>query len=338
MIECVFTIDYELYGNGEGSLRDLVHEPTRKLIRIFEKAGARFVCFVEAIELQTIEKNRADAAIRDVRCQIRELYHQGFEIALHCHPQWFNASYRHKQWLLDYREYNLCVLPKERIAQMLGGAIDYLRSVLALPDFTPLAYRAGNWLFQPTRTAARVLVEQGIKIDSSVFKGGVQHYHHLDYRGARRNGPFWTFTNDVNVPDPGGRLLEMPIYTEMVPFWKMATKKRLALQMKGPSTATSGRQKFDRIHDLMRFRQPRKFDFCRMTVPELIEMINRVITDDKKEPELYRPIIAIGHSKDLVDFKAIEYLLSYLKNRGIGVSTFKPAYERCCSDARVSVG
>ena len=27
MIECIFTIDYEIYGNGEGSLQQLVYEP-----------------------------------------------------------------------------------------------------------------------------------------------------------------------------------------------------------------------------------------------------------------------------------------------------------------------
>jgi peptidoglycan/xylan/chitin deacetylase (PgdA/CDA1 family) len=334
MIECVFTIDYEIYGNGEGRLFDLVYEPTRKLIRIFEKAGVRFVCFVEAVELQTIEKNRADPAIRDVRRQIRELYHQGFEIALHCHPQWFNASHRHKQWLLDYSEYNLCVLPKERIVQMLGGAIDYLRDILALPDFTPLAYRAGNWLFQPTRTAACVLVEQGIKIDSSVFKGGVQHNHRLDYRRASRNGPFWTFTDDVNLPDPGGQLLEIPIYAEIVPFWKMVTKKRLGLQKRAFSAGNGVTHKFARIRDFTRLWQPLKFDFCRMALDELISMTDHAIADDKQQPELFRPMVAIGHSKDLVDFRTVESFLAYLERKGIAVSTFKGAYPRCRADAQ----
>ena len=33
MIECIFTIDYEIYGNGEGSLKELVFEPASVLKR-----------------------------------------------------------------------------------------------------------------------------------------------------------------------------------------------------------------------------------------------------------------------------------------------------------------
>ena len=51
MIEVIFSIDYEIYGNGEGSLKDLVYEPTRKLIRIFDGAGAKLVVFTEVGKL-----------------------------------------------------------------------------------------------------------------------------------------------------------------------------------------------------------------------------------------------------------------------------------------------
>ena len=31
MIECIFTVDYEIYGNGTGALIDLVYEPAKQL-------------------------------------------------------------------------------------------------------------------------------------------------------------------------------------------------------------------------------------------------------------------------------------------------------------------
>ncbi len=333
MIECVFTVDYEIYGNGEGSLTKLVYEPTRRLVRIFENAGVRFVCFVEAAELQTIQRFHIDAAIHDVRNQVRELHDRGFEVGLHLHPQWFSASYRNGRWLLDYSEYNMCVLARERITQMIADSIDYLRDILAYEEFTPLAFRAGNWLFQPTRTVAKALAEQGVKIDSSVFKGGLQHKHCLDYRQACSNGPFWSFKDDVNVPDPSGPLLEIPIYTEMVPFWQMVTKKRLGLQKTSFCSSRDVRGRFARIRDLMRLRQPLKFDFCRMSLQELISMTDRVILHDKKRPELYRPIVAIGHSKDLVDLDTVNSFLSYLRSKRIAVFTFKDIYHKCGADA-----
>jgi hypothetical protein len=337
MIECIFTIDYEIYGNGEGSLKELVYEPARKLKNIFDDAGEKFVVFVEAAELEKIDRFRTDPAIDDVKCQIREFYRDGFEIALHLHPQWCNARYENEKWALDDTEYNLCTLPEPRIDEMVGCSIAYLRNILDAPDFVPLSFRAGNWLFQPTAAAARVLAHHAIKIDSSVFKGGRQHKYKLDYRRALKNGYYWTFKEDVTCPDPAGPLLEIPIYTTMVPCWKMATTKRLALQGKSISALRTSRDLLDRLFDLLSFWQPLKFDFCRMTLAELVSMVETAVCEDKASPGSFRPIVAIGHTKDLVDFGAIEAFLSYLEEKRIAISTFQQVYGKCqtgaCMDA-----
>jgi hypothetical protein len=330
MIECIFTIDYEIYGNGDGSLRDLIYEPTRKLKDIFDQAGIKIVTFVEAVELERIEALKTDSFIREVKQQVQELHRQGHEIALHLHPQWCNARYYQGKWGLDYSEYNLCVLPEKRIAEIVANAITYLRNMLSVSDFTPLSFRAGNWLFQPTKTAAKILADHGIKIDSSVFKGGLQHQHKLDYRGAAKNGYFWKFYDDVNTPDSRGALVEIPIYTRIVPFWKMATMKRVGLQQKGSSAARTVLHRLSRLLDMARFWHPLKFDFCRMSINELTCMVDAVIKEDKKDPTIFKPLVAIGHTKDLVDFKTVELFISYLKNRGISIATFQEVYARCC--------
>ena len=323
MIECIFTIDYEIYGNGEGSLGELVFEPAKRLKTIFDEAGAKFVVFVEAAEFEKIDAFRTDPGIDEVKDQIREFHRDGFEIALHLHPQWCNARYDGKKWSLDYAEYNLCTLPEKRIVEIVDRSIAYLRDVLNAPDFTPFSFRAGNWLFQPTVSAARVLAERGIKVDSSVFKGGRQHKHDLDYRRAVKNGYYWMFGSDVTIPDPAGPLLEIPIHTKLVPFWKMFTGKRLGLQQKAASSNRTLRDRLDRLFDLARFHQPLKFDFCRMTRSELVAMMTALIKEDQTSPELSKPIVAIGHTKDLVDFETIELFLSYLGEKQIPVSTLE---------------
>ena len=199
MIECIFTIDYEIYGNGEGSLRELVYEPAERLMAAFRKWKSCFVPFVEVAELEILEAKGTDSAIDLVKKQLRNFYNEGFELGLHLHPQWYNAHHENGRWLLDYSEYNLCTLSRERVVQIIDRALAYLRRILAVADFTPVSFRAGNWLFQPTQTVAHVLVERGIKVDSSVFKGGLQHQYKLDYRRALRNGYYWKFTNDTNV-------------------------------------------------------------------------------------------------------------------------------------------
>jgi hypothetical protein len=325
MIEFIFTIDYEIYGNGEGSLSELVYEPARRLKEIFRERNVRFVPFVEVAELEMIERKKSDPAIHSVKQQIRDFHCEGFELGLHLHPQWYNAQYENGKWVLDYAEYDLCRLPRERIVQIVDRSLAYLRGVLGNPEFVPFSFRAGNWLLQPAKIAADVLAKRGIRVDSSVFKGGLQHRHGLDYRRALRNGHYWTFKNHVDIPDRNGSILEVPIHTEMVLPWRMVNSKRVGLERK----ASSIKDKLCRFFDFVRLRQPLKLDFCRMTLRELTSMLDTAIAEDKRGGAGYRPIVAIGHTKDLVDFGTIEALLAYLEKRQVRVTTFSEAYSRC---------
>lgn len=328
MIECVFTLDYEIYGNGTGALMDLVYEPANRLRDIFRKWNARFVAFIEVAELEKIDTCGTDPAIDLVKRQIRDLYRDGFEIGLHLHPQWCNARYTQGRWLLDYSEYNLCTLPRTRIAHIVERSLQYLRHALDEPSFIPLSFRAGNWLFQPTQTAASVLAQSGIRLDSSVFKGGLQHNHGLDYRPALRNGYYWSFSSDVNEPDPSGPCIEVPIHTEMVPLWRMPTSKRMGLKNTFGMASQSARQQLNRLRDFLRFRYPLKLDFCRMTLNEVTAMVEKVIRQDRQDPSLYRPIVAIGHTKDLTDPQTVDAFLSFLRAKEIVVSTFDTVYSK----------
>jgi hypothetical protein len=328
MIECIFTIDYEIYGNGEGSLRELVYEPAERLAAIFRKHEKRFVAFVEAAELEVIEAQSTDPAIELVKAQIKDFYREGFEIGLHLHPQWYNAKREDGRWMLDYGEYNLCTLPQTRIAEIVDRAIAWLRKVTGEADYSPLAFRAGNWLFQPAQPAADILADRGVKVDSSVFKGGRRHEHGLDYRRALRNGYYWKFTEAADVPDRKGSMKELPIYTRMVPFWRLLNSKRISMEQKGSSGQT-GRQRLYRLLDLLRFSHPLKLDFCRMTIDELTGMVDEELREDRKDPSIFRPIAAIGHTKELIDFETIERFLSYLEQRGIPVTTLQSVHPKC---------
>jgi hypothetical protein len=328
MIECIFTFDYEIYGDGTGSLQELVYEPTERLRHIFEKWDARFVNFVEVAEFEQIEAAGTDAAIGLVRQQVKEMHRSGYEIALHLHPQWYNACFEEGRWQLDYAEYNLCTLPQTRIAEIANRSLNYLGHLVGHPQFIPLSFRAGNWLFQPTRLAANELSRRGLRIDSSVFKGGLQHNHHMDYRPAIKNGYYWPFSTDVNEPDATGRWLELPIYTEMVAPWRMSTSKRIGMGNSFRGARGDLRKKVSRAVDFLRFRYPLKLDFCRMTLGELTSMMSRVIAQDRLDPDSFKPIVAIGHSKDLKDVQTVDAFLSYLREENLPVVTFESIFDK----------
>lgn len=322
-IKLIFTLDYEIYGNGEGSLREQVFEPAEKLIAVFEKAGVRFVAFIEVAEIEAIEKSHSDPAINSVRRQIENLYNGGFEVGLHIHPQWINGRYDGSHWLLDLTEYNLCTLRRERVVDIVGHSIAFLRTLVANSAYTPLSFRAGNWLFQPSETLATILAGHGIYLDSSVFKGGLQHLHGLDYRRALRNGYYWRFSRDVERPDPGGEMVEIPIFSRMVPPWSLISERRLLRQKQGGLLFSSRRARLLRLLDLIRLRQPVKLDFCRMTFNELTRILVEELKKDWMDPDTFRPLVAIGHTKDAMDLSSVERLLSWLQKNGIPVTTFR---------------
>jgi hypothetical protein len=320
MIECIFTLDYEIYGNGKGSLRDLVLDPTQRLAEVFREFEAPFVVFAEAVEFAKMEEAQSDPDSAGVRAQMRELRAAGHEIALHLHPWWANARYEGGRWRLDWSERNICALQPERVEAIVSEAIRYLRESLNDPHFTPLSFRSGLWVMQPTSVIAEVLARHGVEMDSSLFKGGRVRGLGFDYRPAMANGSSWRFGNDVNMPDPHGTLLEIPIHTQMVPFWRMLSGKRLKLHSK-TRKASEGSPLPGNWRDFVRLRYPRKLDFCRMTLAEMREAITGVLEEKRRWKE-HSPIVAIGHSKDFVDPDAVRSFLAFLQERRVAVTTF----------------
>src|SRR5688572_369288 len=98
MIQFVFTVDYEIYGNGAGTLRDLVYDPMELLIDIFRRHSAAFVTFAEAIEFQKIEEYKSDEGSANIRDQLCRMNQEGHEVALHLHPWWAKAAFRDGVW------------------------------------------------------------------------------------------------------------------------------------------------------------------------------------------------------------------------------------------------
>jgi hypothetical protein len=55
---------------------------------------------------------------------------------------------------------------------------------------------------------------------------------------------------------------------------------------------------------------------------------------DLAEPSSYRPLVAIGHTKDLIDVGAMDAFLAFLREKGIPVTTLSSAGERIASQGR----
>ena len=57
-------------------------------------------------------------------------------------------------------------------------------------------------------------------------------------------------------------------------------------------------------------------------------MMEGLVREDSRTPSEYKPIVAIGHTKDLVDFETVEAFLAYLKSQAIAAIDFRTVLRR----------
>lgn len=315
MINLIFSLDYEIYGNGEGDIRELIFLPTERLISIFDKYGAKLSIFVETAELQAIKEVFPDK-VAGVEEQLKKAFDSGHDVQLHLHPQWINSKYEEGRWHLDFSEYNLARLGKEKIRYYLSEGKTYLESIINDKKYHCHTFRAGNWLLQPSKEIIEVLIEMGFRYDSSVFKGGYDPQLGLDYRKAASSIHSWKIrAENVNECDRIGKLIEIPIFTKYVFITSMFTGKRKKIQKRSASHQKEHLAKgfffiINSIIQKFRIFYPKKFDFCRMTLQEMTKFLDQIIKKyDHSEKNI--PVVLIGHSKDFEDDGAIENFFKY---------------------------
>ena len=325
MLHFIFSLDYEIYGNGEGSLSDLVVDPTNELMQIFEKHNQKFVVFAECAEFLKIKEFQSDPGIELIESQLKFLHQNHYEIGLHLHPQWVGAQFRNGSWELDFSKINICKIPHAERDALIEDSIAFLRNSVQDKMFCPATFRSGLWLMQPTLPIVESLEKFNIPLDSSMFKGGFNRINGLNYRAAlREKKKFWRIENDITVSDPGGRILEIPIYSEMVWSYKMLSSDRKKSTEYRPSfyKHKTLNQKVREKLDYLRLTYPMKLDFTKMGYDELVWMTNRIIKRHKENHSI--PIVLIGHSKNKFDFSTVDRFLTYLSGfESIKVTTFR---------------
>ncbi len=62
----ILTVDYEVFGNGQGCLKHCVVEPASRLLRVADQFDAPVTLFAEAAELMAMEREMGRGAVRDV--------------------------------------------------------------------------------------------------------------------------------------------------------------------------------------------------------------------------------------------------------------------------------
>lgn len=320
----VLSIDYEIFGNGSGDVRQHMVDPTDRMARDADAFAMPLTIYVEMEEYLAFERYSAEltrllgydpaALIRD---QIRKLAAKGHDIQLHLHPQWHGATLVDGVWQLDrsrqtvdslfatQRETTQYIAERKAALERLMGEVAQERPVVV--------YRAGAFSAQPGRKLIAALAANGFRIDSSVVKGLTHKNPHLDldYRRAPSAHDPWRVSQDVAIEDASGPLWEMPIYSVMGRRIQQATWGRFKAKF---SRNVPRNQQRDMVQQLGVGRNPAKvlkflfqpvpikLDFHNLSPRKLLEMIHSAPAP--ANPALPDVLVLIGHSKEHADDRA----------------------------------
>ena len=329
MLRIVFTIDYELYGNGDGNSRKLIVNPTKRLLKLFDKFGAKLTIMAEVAQIYKFKEYRDTIGKDDyhyeaITEQLRRAVQTGHDVQLHVHPSYLNASHQNGRWEQDWIEYNLSTLPYERIHAIVQKGKQLLCELLTpvKPDYQCRYFRAANWSMCPSENIVKALLAHGFLIDTSVFKNGKRSgMIEFDYSTAWSDCLPWPVDEtEVNNRDLEGRLMEFPIYCEqrslfdfisLNRFWQTWLGKRHSVLnvQKGYfnqeirlSQCTS---KFEKLCNLLNRKYPLKMDFNQCTGKQLIRGLESA-WQKYGHLRVDVPFVLIGHSKSYNGINAIE--------------------------------
>ena len=337
----IFTLDYEIHGNGDGSPFTLMIEPTYRLLNLLEKYDAKLTILADVAEIlcfkQYYERTGTDLfSYKDIVAQLQETIKRGHDVQLHIHSSYFKAKYDGKSWVQYWPEYNMASLKYERIDEMIKLSKSFLEDILkpVKSSYTCSAFRAANWSMMPTPAIYKALVNNGILLDTSVYKGGRQNGNvDYDYTNAFSHlHAYKANASDINVRDENGALMEFPIYTEMRYFWSFITPIRAFRMIRAKfhkhqsnSNESINSKKSNQTKSPFFKKSPWKLDFNQASGRQLINALKRIKKQTKSESSTI-DIVLIGHSKTFISYneKTLEKFLYWTnKQNDISFSNFK---------------
>lgn len=221
-------MDYELFfGNTPGSAEKCILDPTRRLMEITKRTGARMTYFIDAGYLWALEKFKIEHPqlendFNAVTNQIKGLVEQGNDCQLHIHPHWEDATFENGQWKFPVHRYKLIDFSQTEVLDIFDRYSSVLHSISGQMIHS---YRAGGWCLQPFSHVKEAFEKHQIKIDSTVFPGGYNEneVYSYDFRKVQSNKAY-QFEDDLCETTSNGQFLELPIASHTYSpffFWQL---------------------------------------------------------------------------------------------------------------------
>ncbi len=339
MFQIIFTSDYEIHANGDGDPYKLMVETTERQMDFLAEYGGKLTILADVPEIMKYEeyklkygedKYHYDAIIN----QLRKAVATGHDVQLHIHSSYMKAEYEEGNWQQNWDEFNLAALSYERINEIVAECKGKLEEEIRkeVPGYNCHAFRAAGWSMSPTKNIYRALVNNGINIDTSVWKNG-KYRGNIDFDYSNAHDaliPWFASEDDIATLDPDGKMLEIPIYCEDKSLYSFITPIRIFRTIRsrfhkhtvseknkkdvykadtGKETSSGGGGKLGKL-----FRKyPFKLDLNYPTGRQLIGMMKN-IEKNYGGIEGKIPVVVSSHSKSFVrgNESAVKSFMKYL--------------------------
>ena len=176
MLNIIITIDYEIFGNGAGDVRNHMIFPTEKMLQICDRHEVPITIMFEKIEyLKFIEYDTVlttdlgYSPSEYIRNQLINAMRRGHDVQLHIHPQWIDAKYENRRWMIPNPHRSIDDLSHNEIEELITNGKFELENLLKPnnPNYTCSAMRLTNmpWSQAPSEVISP-MKRNGIKIHS----------------------------------------------------------------------------------------------------------------------------------------------------------------------------
>jgi len=296
--------------------------------------------FTDVCSIERYRQLVPDSTFPDlIEAQLKRALETGHDVQLHIHPHWIDTDFIDGKWITRYERFRLHMWGFERgsgpdARSIIRRGKAYLESLLkpVNPAYECMSFRAGGWCLQPEEPLLKALISEGIRIDTTVFRGGYMPYVEkwFDFRDAPDVASWWINPSQglSTQAEPSAQaMFEVSIGSDSA-FSSMFLKKlkyrsdrkrnkKMDVVSRGASMDSfiqSPSNMFTRVIDL--FTQPIMLSFDNACAASMLDIIDRYVRLDAKTIEdTY--ISVIGHPKTIGtdDLKEIDKFCEEAKRR-----------------------
>lgn len=249
--------DWELMGNGSGSVGYHQYIPAYHFLKIANSAGLKVSFMVETVQGLQFERYKDKSKYINSQYDlwkesIEMIESLGGDIQLHLHPQWLNAKFVHDTFYVD-NKWSIGQYKKDEQQFLVRHGIDLLKNIKKQNNQI-IGFKAGSWGLQPSSGILNVLENEGIKIVMGVRKGLKIPSIGLDYSNLEvdKTIPYHPDYEDINRVG-NGNIVVFPLSEyrpDILTFIKYAINNRLNSLNKNRNYYLKDDLKFPRANPL----------------------------------------------------------------------------------------